>query len=104
KELHKVGKSRKLPGGAVIVGGTSKLPGLDDFAREKLELPAHIGTLHSLKGLVDVVDDPAFATAIGLMQLDMLLQPGQGGQSQPPGKPSSKAFGLIDGLFKKIKG
>ena len=103
KELRKVGKSRKLPGGVVIVGGTAKLPGLDEFAREKLELPAHTGVLHSLKGLVDVVDDPAFATAIGLMQLDMLLQPSTG-HPQPTGKPVSKAFGLIDGLFKKIKG
>ena len=104
KELKKVGRSRKLPGGVVVVGGTAKLPGMDEFAREKLELPAHIGTLHSLKGLVDIVDDPTFATAIGLMQLDMLLQPTDRASSSTAGKPSSKAFGLVEGLLKKIKG
>jgi cell division protein FtsA len=101
KELRKVGKSRKLPGGVVVVGGTAKLPGLDEFVREKLELPAHIGSLQTFQGLVDVVDDPTYATSIGLMQLDMLLH---SGDTQVKGKPSAKAFGLIEGLFKKIRG
>lgn len=102
KELRKVGKSRKLPGGVVVVGGTAKLPMLDEFVRQKLELPAQIGALHSLKGLVDAIDDSTFATAAGLMQLDMLLQPNAHVSSK--GKPSAKAFGLIEGLFKKLRG
>jgi cell division protein FtsA len=105
KELRKVGRSRKLPGGVVLVGGSAKLPGLDEFAREKLELPAHIGAPHSLKGLVDAVGDPMYATAIGLMQLDMFLQPQSGSVSQQSsGKPVAKAFGLVEGLLKKIRG
>lgn len=101
KELRKIGRSRKLPGGVVIVGGTAKLPGIDEFTREKLELPAQIGSLQTLHGLVDIVDDPQFSTAIGLMQLDMLLQPTPG--LKKDGKPSAKAFGLIEGLLKKIR-
>lgn len=102
KELRRIGKSRKLPGGVVAVGGTAKLPAFDEFIRQKLELPAQIGTLHSLKGFVDVVDDPTFATAVGLMQLDMLLQPNP--HAVAKGKPSAKAFGLVEGLFKKLRG
>ncbi len=102
KELRRVGKSRKLPGGVVVVGGTAKLPSLDEFIRQKLELPARIGTLQELKGLVDIVDDPTYATAIGLMQLDMLLQPNP--HVVAKGKPSAKAFGMIEGLFKKLRG
>jgi cell division protein FtsA len=100
KELRKIGKSGKLPGGVVIVGGSAKLPGIDEFAKEKLELPAHIGALHSLRGLIDAVDDPTYATAVGLMQLDMLLQPQAGISASTP---SSKAFGLVDGLMKRFK-
>src|SRR5665811_1674215 len=62
KELHKIKRSRKLPGGIVITGGTSKLPGLDELAREKLQLPARIGKLHNIGGLVDTVEDPSFTT------------------------------------------
>ncbi|MFA5004189.1 MAG: cell division protein FtsA [Candidatus Saccharimonadales bacterium] len=75
KELHRIRRSRKLPGGVVIVGGVAALPGLAEFAREKLQLAARIGKIRNLAGLVDTVDDPAFSTASGLMLLDALLSP-----------------------------
>lgn len=75
KELQKIHRSRKLPGGVVIVGGSSALPGLAEFAKEQLRLPVRIGKIRGLAGLVDTVDDPAFATATGLMLLDVLLAP-----------------------------
>lgn len=75
KELARIHRARKLPGGVVIVGGSAVLPGLGDFAKEKLQLPARIGKVRGLAGLVDTVDTPAFATAAGLMLLDILLTP-----------------------------
>lgn len=75
KELQRIHRSRKLPGGVVIVGGTALLPGLADFAKEQLQLPVRIGKIRGLAGLVDTVDDPSFATATGLMLLDVLLAP-----------------------------
>lgn len=100
KELKKIGRSRKLPGGAVLVGGTSKLPGLAEFAKEKLQLPARLGALQPLQGLVDVIDDPAYSTAIGLMQLDMLLMPEA---EASRGTPNQKALGMIEGLLKRFR-
>jgi cell division protein FtsA len=73
KELKKIGKSRKLPGGVVIVGGSSALPGLAEFTREALQLPARIGHLLPLGGLVDAIQDEPYTSAIGLVWLDMLL-------------------------------
>lgn len=101
KELRKVGRSKKLPGGVVIVGGSSKIAGLADFAKEKLQLPARIGTLQPLQGLLDVVNDPEYATAIGLMQLDMLLMPED--QTSVQGRPNQKALGMIEGLLRHIR-
>ncbi len=75
KELQRIHRSRKLPGGVVIVGGSALLPGLADIAKEQLQLPVRIGKIRGLAGLVDTVDDPAFATATGLMLLDVLLAP-----------------------------
>src|SRR3989338_3721706 len=40
KELKKIHRSKKLPGGVVFTGGTAKLPGLVDFSKDVLELPA----------------------------------------------------------------
>jgi cell division protein FtsA len=73
KELHKINKVKKLPGGVVIVGGTANLPGIEIFARDKLQLPAKIGKINKLYGAIKEVEDPAFSTAIGLMTLDCLL-------------------------------
>lgn len=75
KELQRIHRSRKLPGGVVIVGGSAALPGLAEFAKEQLQLPVRIGKIKGLAGLVDTVDDSAFATATGLMLLDILLAP-----------------------------
>ncbi len=73
KELKKIHKSRQLPGGVVLTGGTSKLPGIDEFAREQLELPARIGELLPAGGLADSIAGKSYETAVGLMWLDMLL-------------------------------
>lgn len=100
KELVKIKKSRKLPGGIVLTGGTAKLPGIDELAREKLQLPARIGKLQNIGGLVDTVEDQGFTTVVGLMLLDMLLLP-----SLPPvhGKGSDNARAILDGLFGRFK-
>lgn len=80
KELQRIHRARKLPGGIVLVGGSSVLPGLAEFTRDKLQLPARMGKVRGLAGLVDTVDTPAFAAAAGLMLLDILLTPYVDGQ------------------------
>ena len=77
KEFKRISRSRKLPGGVVFVGGTAKIPGLDEFAKKHLELPARIGKFNEQRGMIDDLDQQEFATAAGLMLLDMLL----GGQT-----------------------
>jgi len=81
KELQRIHRSRKLPGGVVLVGGSAVLPGLADYTRDKLQLPARLGHVRGLAGLVDTVDTPSFATAAGLMLLDILLTPYTGEQA-----------------------
>lgn len=100
KELKKIHRSRKLPGGIVIVGGTAKLPGLADYTKEKLQLAARIGSLQPLNGLVDTVNDPAYASTVGLMLLDMLLVPVAGDYD---GVPNDSVFGMVDGLMKRFR-
>jgi cell division protein FtsA len=100
KELHKIKRSRKLPGGIVLTGGTAKIPGIDEFTRDKLQLPARIGKLQNIGGLVDTVEDQTFTTVVGLMLLDMLLLP-----ALPPvhGKGSENARAILDGLFSRFR-
>jgi len=100
KELQRIHRARKLPGGVVIVGGSSVLPGLAEFTREKLQLPARIGKVRGLAGLVDTVDTPAFATAAGLMLLDILLTPFVPEQANASG--SFSAAGVTSSIGKLL--
>lgn len=67
KELKSIGRERLLPGGVVLVGGTAKLPGAVDLAKDVLGLPAQTGFPIQLGGLIDKVDDPSYVTAVGLV-------------------------------------
>jgi cell division protein FtsA len=100
KELHKIKRVRKLPGGVVFTGGSSKLPGLAEFARHKLALATRIAKLENIGGLVDTVDDQSYTVVIGLMLLDMLLLP-----ALPPsgGGAKQSTKGFINSLLNRIK-
>lgn len=77
-ELRHVGKDVMLPAGVVLTGGGAKLPGIEEYAREVLKLPVIIGKPEGLSGMVDRINDPAFATPVGLM-LENMTFAGNGG-------------------------
>ncbi len=72
-ELKLIGRSGRLPVGSVLVGGGSKLPGIIDFAKDELKLPAQIGifdasSLEIPSGEMSLqVEDPEFICALGLL-------------------------------------
>jgi len=66
-ELRKINRDGLLPAGAVLTGGSVKIPGIVDLARETLNLPVQIGFPTDIEGVVDQIDDPAYATALGLI-------------------------------------
>jgi cell division protein FtsA len=104
KELKKINKSRKLPGGIVMTGGSSKLPGIVDLAKETLELPARVGSWKHIGRVVDGLDEHRFAPAVGLMLLDMYLGPSRsdGYSEQGPGFMQSINLNL-GSLFNRLK-
>ncbi|MDP3245200.1 MAG: cell division protein FtsA [bacterium] len=77
KELKKIGRSGMLPAGVVLTGGGAKLNGLVEAAKEKLKLPASLGYPIGFMSAVDKINDPAFATAAGLVVWGAQAQKGQ---------------------------
>ena len=67
KELKKVGRASMLPGGAVLTGGGSKIPRLDKLAKKDLSLPVSRGAAQKIMGPEEIIQDPIFATALGLI-------------------------------------
>ena len=101
KELAKIKRSRKLPGGIVITGGSAKIAGLDEFTREQLQLSARIGKLHNIGGLIDTVEDQSYTTVIGLMLLDMLLLPDLPPQHSRGSAAGAKA--MLGGVLSRFR-
>jgi cell division protein FtsA len=103
KELAKIKRAGKLPGGVVLSGGSSNLPGLDEFTREKLQLPARVGRLKGVGGLVDTVEGQSYVTVVGLMLLDMLLLPSLPAHHERGGKGAANARAILDGLIGRFR-
>ncbi len=101
KELARIHRSGNLPGGVVFSGGGAKIPGLAEFAREQLALPARLGSLRPVGGLVESIQDPAYFTAVGLALLDMLL-PSEGSHTGSSLVPE-RFFSVFDSLKNRLK-
>ncbi len=56
-----------VPAGLVLTGGSSNLPGIDLLGREILRLPVRVGVPQRVGGINDMLGDPAYATAVGLV-------------------------------------
>lgn len=70
KELKKAGRAGKLPSGVVLTGGTAQLKGIVDYTKRKLGLAARLGKPAGYGGVAEHIEEPQFASAIGLMLLD----------------------------------
>ncbi len=66
-ELKKIDRSGMLPAGIVFTGGSAKLPGLIDYAKNFLKLPAGLGKNQSVSSAIDKINDLSFSTALGLI-------------------------------------
>lgn len=67
KEVKRSGYDGLLPAGLVLCGGTADLSGIQELGRETLGLPVRVGAPRGLRGLVDVLNDPAYTTSVGLL-------------------------------------
>jgi cell division protein FtsA len=66
-ELTRSHLERQLGAGLVMVGGGAKLSGLVRMAEQALEVPVRIGQPNGLDNMGELLPDPAFATAVGLV-------------------------------------
>lgn len=67
EELTRIGRSGMLPAGALLTGAAVKAPGVLDLARDVLGLPVQMGFPVDIGGVIEKVDDPAYATALGAL-------------------------------------
>ena len=103
-ELKKAGYDRKLPEGAVLVGGGAKLGILRDYVEKKLEMVVKTGSLKDISSVDDLTSKLEFSAAVGLMLESLKHKPARdpsGGASHS--KKSGSSFGFIKKFIGKFK-
>lgn len=62
------GGAGMLPAGIILTGGASQLAGAAELGREVLQMPVRVAGPSQVGGLVETLLNPAYSTAIGLLQ------------------------------------
>ena len=84
-ELKSLGKAGGLAGGAVLVGGGARIPGITDLARQELKLSTQLGSTipqewaEGGEEAANCFEDPEFVNACGLV----LYGAGESGWNKP---------------------
>ena len=66
-EIKKSGLGGLTPSGIVITGGGAETIGVTEACKRTLAMPVRIGIPTGVTGLIDEIQNPAYATAIGLI-------------------------------------
>ncbi len=66
-DLVNSGYEDMISSGVVITGGSAELHGVTEMAEQIFNTPARVGYPQGINGLVEVVNKPMYATAVGLV-------------------------------------
>lgn len=66
-ELRRSGYEDVAAAGVVLTGGTSKMEGVVELAEEIFHMPVRLGSPQNVSGLKDIVNNPIYATGVGLL-------------------------------------
>ncbi len=67
-ELQRSGYESMMTAGIVLTGGTAKMEGAVEPAEEIFHMPVRLGVPQNVHGLADIIANPVYATAVGLLQ------------------------------------
>lgn len=67
-EIKKSGYGGQTPAGLVITGGGAMTVGIKDAAKRMLAMPVRVGMPLDMKGIIDEIQSPAYASAVGLIR------------------------------------
>lgn len=79
-ELRRSGFEDLIAAGIVITGGASKVHGCVELAEKMFQMPVRLGMPQNVRGLVDVRDNPVYATGVGLLLYGWQQQEGLSGE------------------------
>jgi cell division protein FtsA len=96
-EIGRAGYEKSLNSGIVLTGGGALLEGMAEIAEQIFDLPIRRGHPTGVGGLADHVNNPAFATAVGLV-----MYAHRNYASEPARAMSTTTFGRVAGRLRTL--
>ena len=100
EELRECGLEDQIAAGYVFTGGTSKMEGVVEFAEEVFQMPVRIAKPLNVEGLNEYVDDPTYATVVGLLHYGLQATDNE----EPKKKGGDSVTGMLSRLSAWFKG
>ncbi|MBL4797494.1 MAG: cell division protein FtsA [Oleispira sp.] len=94
-ELRRSGYEDLVAAGIVLTGGTSKMEGVVELAEEIFHMPVRLAKPIGVSGLTDVINNPIYATAVGLLLYAAM-------QQNDPIKTNNREEAPLD-FFSRVK-
>jgi cell division protein FtsA len=95
REVYRAGMENATASGVVVTGGSALLDGVTDVAEAVFNLPTRLGKPRGIGGLVDVVNNPMYATGVGLVLF--------GAQNQPDKKFRIRDSNIFNRVMVRMK-
>jgi cell division protein FtsA len=74
QDLEQAGALDYLRGGVFLCGGGARIPQIAKLGEQLFQMPVSLGKTNSISGLKSALDQPEFATAIGLVKFGSFQQ------------------------------
>jgi cell division protein FtsA len=95
RETFRAGMETVINSGVVLTGGSSLLEGATDIAEVVFGVPTRLGTPRNINGLIDVVNNPMYATGVGLVLY--------GAQKEPEKRFRIRDRNIFNSLISRMK-
>ncbi len=97
-ELRRSGYEELIPAGIVLTGGTSKMEGAMELAEEIFHMPVRVGSPQHAKGLNDIIRNPIYATAVGLLLFGARDEQSHSSLREPKVRVDRLTTGVLAGI------
>lgn len=92
--VREAGLEDQIAAGYVLTGGTAKMEGVVEFAEEVFQMPVRLASPLAVQGLKEYVDDPMYATVVGLLHYGM--------QAHKSGTKENQKSAGVKGLWSRL--
>ncbi len=107
KKLKLAKYDQRLPEGIILTGGGAKMRDIELFAKDCLEASVKIGIPQGVEGVVDSIQKPEFAVAVGLALIaaesgESIALQGKKSKKQSKKSSGTNPFGFVKKIFSKF--